>query len=357
MAGALIIIVALLSVSNVTFIANLNSWAKTAGYSGGDYYHYIIETAKAQGFNPNPGFNWYDTYGMVVIMAAGLTWTYWSGFIGGEIKRAGQIMTQLIIMGCSLVFAVVLYLLMGFGLTNIIGSEFYASATYLASNNPNLVETSMSPFLTFFSSMAWPQYSLLLSIIFLISWSATTVTYILINVIAPVRVIFAASFDRLLPTWFSEVSERTHTPLKAAIFCGFVGAAQTIAWRFVPGFSTMILSSTMGTVPAVVLSLIAAIVLPFRKRTKSIYDLSPAKALKLGGMPLMSLSGLIGIVFLLSEFYYWWTVPSLGMASPTAVTYVVGVYIVLAVYYFAARAYRKGQGVNLDIAFAQIPPE
>lgn len=237
------------------------------------------------------------------------------------------------------------------------GTEFYTDATYLVSNNPGLLKTSMSPYLTFFATIARPDISLPLAFIVLIAFGATAVSYIFINLIAPIRVIFAASFDRLLPTAFSDVSERFHTPVKAALFCAVVGAMQTVAWRFVPGFSTMILSSTMGTLPALILSLLAAVVLPFRKRTKSIYELSPAKGLKIAGIPLMSICGVIGIGFLLSEFYYWWTVPSLGMASPTAVMYVVGVYIVLAAYYFIARAYRKSQGVDLDMTFAQIPPE
>lgn len=98
-------------------------------------------------------------------------------------------------------------------------------------------------------------------------------------------------------------------------------------------------------------------VLPLRKKTKSIYELSPVKGLKVGGIPLMTLTGVVGIVFIASQLYLDFTTPSLGLAAPTALTYVVGVYAVLAIYYFAARAYRKRQGINLGLTFAQIPPE
>lgn len=91
--GGLIIIFTLLSVNNSTFIANLNTWAQQAGFSG-DYYQYIIDTARAQGFNGNPGFSWYATYGMLVIIGSGTSWSFWSSFVGGEIKRAGAIRTR-----------------------------------------------------------------------------------------------------------------------------------------------------------------------------------------------------------------------------------------------------------------------
>ena len=37
---------------------------------------------------------------------------------------------------------------------------------------------------------------------------------------------------------------------------------------------------------------------------------------------------------------------------------IFGVTIALAiVYYFAAKAYRRSQGVDIDLAYAEIPPE
>jgi len=47
-----------------------------------------------------------------------------------------------------------------------------------------------------------------------------------------------------------------------------------------------------------------------------------------------------------------------GLSDKTKMFTIFGVTIALAiVYYFAAKAFRRSKGVNIDLAYAEIPPE
>lgn len=76
------------------------------------------------------------------------------------------------------------------------------------------------------------------------------------------------------------------------------------------------------------------------------------RKLQLGGVPLVSVMGLIGLVYVSYIAYSFW------MATVD-----VGRYTILAmalsgliIFYFA-KWHRKSQGIDLELIFKQIPPE
>jgi hypothetical protein len=93
--------------------------------------------------------------------------------------------------------------------------------------------------------------------------------------------------------------------------------------------------------------------LPYRK--KEIYDVSPAKR-SIAGVPLITISGAITAVFILFLAYEYAVWPQFGISSPAMLFLNFVVIPVGFLVYYLIRAVRKRQGINIDLAFMEIPP-
>jgi len=104
-----------------------------------------------------------------------------------------------------------------------------------------------------------------------------------------------------------------------------------------------------------VITCLAGALLPFR--AKEVYEASPGAKYKIGGVPVVTILGLIGFVFGAIMVMLFMLYPELGLTSGLAYTVVAGVLIVSAVWYFLAKAAQRRRGINVDYAFKEIPPE
>ncbi len=55
--------------------------------------------------------------------------------------------------------------------------------------------------------------------------------------------------------------------------------------------------------------------------------------------------------------YFYIAIPSLGILNPIPLAVVIGIYVVLAVYYYINKLWKKKMGIEVDLAFREIPPE
>ena len=77
---------------------------------------------------------------------------------------------------------------------------------------------------------------------------------------------------------------------------------------------------------------------------------------KVAGIPVMSIAGAIGALLCLIMFYYAFTVPELGMITVPMEVALVVLFVVGFIIYYAVKAYRKKQGINMDLAYKEVPP-
>jgi hypothetical protein len=104
--------------------------------------------------------------------------------------------------------------------------------------------------------------------------------------------------------------------------------------------------------------MLAAIILPYRKSIKGIWETSPASKYKIAGIPAIVVLGVIGFLFNAWMMWYYAFFPEIyWAASPPMVTLAVAEILFIILLYFAIRAYRRRQGIDIDIAFKSIPPE
>jgi amino acid transporter len=150
------------------------------------------------------------------------------------------------------------------------------------------------------------------------------------------------------------VNPRFHTPVKATILTVFGGLVflYLTTKSFLGTYDNSIVAWTSGYL----IVMIAAIVYPFLN--KKLFDQSPTIVTRrIGGIPLMSVLGVVGTLALIVVFYYLIIDPSVSGATTTGMEVIAVVYVVSIVAYFGARAYRKSHGIDVSLAFREIPPE
>jgi basic amino acid/polyamine antiporter, APA family len=189
------------------------------------------------------------------------------------------------------------------------------------------------------------------------------------------RILFAMSFDRVLPTPFANINDRFHSPIIAVIATGAVAILGCFSESgIVDAGGTLnkggntILSQILGSGGGVqitdfydsfffTLFTLSLVILPLRASRKSIFDTAPYKPGGKWGMVVIGAAGFIGNLFVDYEFGI---APggdfALASSSPTwyAVTFAIGVAVVgVAIFYI----HRLRKGINYSTIFTQIPPE
>jgi len=349
--GLAVMAVILLTVPREVFMAQFNAFAQPfTGQS--DSYSYIIREAAAQGMEYPGSYSWASTMPVIpAIMASGM-WTWWSVAFTGEVKGAAtrrhwysMLWAAIIQYGLLILMVLLIY--------NTIGEQFIGSANYLYSVAPDKYAIPVAPMLPLLAGII--PGGLILPWFIVLTFITWTPLIHFIQLVQPVKALFAWSFDRLLPAKVSEVNERTHTPLIAILICTLLGVV-FFAWAVWGAgfFELLILAGLCGAVVMFLMGM-TAIVFPYKKR--ELYQGSPAR-MELGGIPLCTIAGVFTVIAMLFVAYTYVTDARLGMTKPVeGLTMTFGILVGGIIYYYLCRAYRARQGINLDYLFKEIPPE
>jgi hypothetical protein len=140
------------------------------------------------------------------------------------------------------------------------------------------------------------------------------------NMVASTRVMFAMSYDRMLPGFVARVSRRWGTPI-IAIAIVYIGSL-IMGWLyFFSTFSKLTLDMPLMTSIAFAASTLAGMLFPYLKSTKQIYADSPISKYKLGNIPLITIAGALGLVYFAIMFYLYITDDRYGVNSPLSAAY------------------------------------
>jgi APA family basic amino acid/polyamine antiporter len=174
------------------------------------------------------------------------------------------------------------------------------------------------------------------------------------------RVIFAAAFDRVLPSWAANISAKRRVPYGALILMIVPSIVISAIYAYKPTFTSVFLDATAVLALTFFATTVAAIILPWRR--KDLYDASPIANYKVAGIPAITIVGVITGAFLL--FMLWeWSFNSADLygttfsSTPNSVYYFVATYAVAVVIYVVARVVRKRQGIDLARIHHEIPVE
>jgi amino acid transporter len=273
--------------------------------------------------------------------------------IGGEVKKVNR--SQLFGMLGAVIATGLVIALFALLSNKDFGYSFQGAVAYNALV-PGGPTTSTAPYFAVLAGIL--GHNVFLSVIILATFAAWIWFWIPAEMAYTTRSMIAWSFDRVAPDKLGFVSETFHTPVVAigVSTAGAVVFMWLIAFKAV-AFLTFIevLLVVWGTV------MIAAVVFPLRR--KQLYDSSPAKNFKLFGIPVMPVAGAISAVFMAVMFYLLWkdAIAAGPLIKPSKMP--VEFWITLAAvvlgtgWYLWIKAYRKRRGINIRLAFQQIPIE
>ncbi len=273
--------------------------------------------------------------------------------IGGEVKKVRR--SQLLGM-IGAVVATGLVIALFAVLSNKDFGYTFQGAVAFNSLTGSAATTSTAPWFAVLAGIL--GHNVLLSGVILATFAAWIWFWIPAEMAYTTRSMIAWSFDRVAPDKLGFVSETTHTPVVAIGIStgGAVVFMWLIAFKAV-AFLTFIevLLVVWGAV------MISAVLFPLLR--KRLYASSPARNFRILGIPVMPASGAISAVFFGWVFWLLWEDPNAAgplikpSKMPVEAWITLGAIVAGAAWYLGAKTYRKRRGIDISLAFQQIPIE
>jgi APA family basic amino acid/polyamine antiporter len=361
LAGLAIVCILLAVYSQSDFHQAFNREAAALFGAKGDAYQQTIDAASKGGFSPQAfgTFALVPTLLVLPYLAFYLLWPTWGATLYGEVRGAKDIRKPFWSMFWGLWVTIALVVLVILLMLKTIGWDFYYAANAAYWNNLYAVSGAVAPPVPIWPyPVMWAGFlvdnhlfqAVLITVMALwfFGWAGTLF-------LSSTRVIFAAAFDRVLPSWAANISAKRRVPygslalmIVPAIIVSWLYAYKPSVQAFTYDATAVIALTFLGTV-------ISAIILPWRR--KDLYDASPIVRYKVAGIPLITIAGIVSAVFLLGMLYEWAHWSLYGSNSPDSAKYLLVTYIAAVVIYVVARVVRRRQGIDLNRIHHEIPVE
>jgi APA family basic amino acid/polyamine antiporter len=347
--GSFVTLIVLLTTSKSEFIERFNSFM--ADRADGQTYDSILAAADKAGYVDKAS----TLSALILAIPIGyyiyIGFTY-SAYIGGEVKEPGRTQPRIIV--ATLAFAAAMYLVCLWRFYEIVGQDFINSVVFLNDNTGKGSGLPLDPVLNLFTGVMTGNE--ILNVIMALSFFLWN--FLLLFVIATVitRNLFAWSMDRVMPDAVTKVDRRFHSPWVATLIV-IVGSEILLALYVFTTFFQQVSNYIVLYSIAFWVTSFAAIMLPYRR--PEIYNSAPDFVRrKIGGVPVLLLFGIGNLVLFSLVLYSAFKLPAFsGPTGTDAVLFVVGVYLAGLLVYLGARAVRKRRGVDLDLAYKEIPPD
>jgi amino acid transporter len=320
------------------FAQNLNE------LSGPGSYGKVLALGTAGGGDLSPAFSLRDTLFFMIWPAFSVPFAVLSTSFSGEIKnvRRGQLYG---ISGAIVVSGLIFIGLMYFG-RGAVGSEFLRASTFADPAQYPLP----SPFINTLASVtAGPVLMTILIGLWVPLFNAYAAG---VAVVYTSRAMFAWSLDGVVPAKLNEVSARHHSPTWAIVATAAIGLISVALFAFT-GLVT-ILSGLIGIGTAFLAVAIIGALFPFINRDA--YEGSTA-AVEIGGVPVVTIAGVVAAVFMGYVVYRAWIDDHFGANSYGSRWVNAGVIIFSFVLFYAAKWYRRRQGIDINERYREIPVE
>jgi basic amino acid/polyamine antiporter, APA family len=338
--------------SSGDFQSHFNDLSHKFGGSGNTYQAVIDKVSGSIATSPQPG-NLDATLPSIFVIMVFMMWNWWSVYLSGELKSASNRNRQLGIMFTALAWDVV-FICVGVLLIYKVAGYPFMSAVNTAGNSAYVIPTG--PWYHFLAALTAniPVLTVLIVGSFLF-WSLPAMVG---NTFMPVRTVFAWAFDRLLPAKLADVNARTHSPVPAILLVMGLVTAMLI-WSIVATtFQTWLALGVLAGVVTVWIVSVAAFTFP--ERRPDLYRGSPANV-SVAGIPLLKI--VAPLSFLVVSFLTYLTLKYPALAIGTTdhwwwvPTFMGAIVVVGLVVYYGAKFVRKGQGVDIDLVYKELPPE
>jgi APA family basic amino acid/polyamine antiporter len=315
-----------------------------------DAYAGTIATALKNGVAVHPSFSFSATIPIIAVFATTAIFSYWSTFVGGELRQASTIKTAnnmalggvvplILVAICTLVFF------------KTFGSDFLRAA-----NGGGLPAAVNTPGTTFFYlsgiSVGSTAYTLIVFILYIVFWPL--ITYI--SSLQQTRAIFAMSFDGVLPKGVTRVNRFGCPDL--ALLISLLMSAAVFIWAVYDqtGFFIVLAYALLVQLIAMGLVGLAGVLAPILR--PELYRASTSQK-TFAGVPLVQIAGAGAIA---TGAFVWWAYLHYDQLGANAnlgklFGWTIGPAVLGALFYLVAAAVKKSRGTDITLVYREIPPE
>jgi amino acid transporter len=279
-----------------------------------------------------------------------------ANFSGGELKRPASTFTRSVM--AVLVFATAMFVICWLALRHLVGIPFLHAAGVLSTNDASTwghVTGGASPLVQFYAFVVTgnPVIQFILACGFAIAFAVIIPAQVQVFS----RIVFAMSFDRLLPAGLAKVNARTHAPLRSIGLSIVFGILVTYLAIFSSTYVDLARNLTLVFQAIFVLASGVGIALPWRK--KELFDSSP-KVIRgtWFGVPAIAVVSAISLVVNLYLLILFATKSQTsGGYDTTSIVGLVLVAVTGLVIYASAKYGLSRKGLDLDMTMTELPPE
>jgi APA family basic amino acid/polyamine antiporter len=346
--GTIVLIGVMATSTNAGFITSFNAVAAKYGTS----YTGIVSSATKAGYS-SPGFSIGATLLSTVFIYEYLT-TAWPTQTAGELKSANKSLIFSILGGIGISY--VLFMLITALYDNVFGASFTNAITWLATNQPSSYPLPASPYLLYLVSfLSNNPIVLVLVSACLIAWGIGLLPNFFMIITRP---LFAYSFDRIIPSKFASVSDRTHTPVFSMVVILILAEIALLIENYAGSLIGAFVNVAVWIVVYFIFTMITAVVFPFIKK-----DLFQSKTgfikAKLGPVPIITIAGVVALIGFADALITYLQYPALsGPVTVASNSFFIGFLILVTLLYFGSYWYRKQrEGIDISLNFKVIPPE
>jgi amino acid transporter len=329
------------------FMADTLHWGK------GHAYQEILALAQAKGFHGVPLSRTSVKSSFLIGPVLAYTFMYiaWTGTLAGEIKGVGRFKNAFGMYWGGNLFSMLVCAGFLWLLLSRIGNVFFTSANYIWASG-NAGDMPVAPYYGLFllalskNPWAWLWIALGLNAWFWI-WPTN-------NMVGSTRVMFAMSCDGMLPSWVARVSRRWGAPVVAIGIC-YVGCL-IMGWLYLfTDFARLTLDMPLMSAIAFAASTLAGTLFPYLKTTRHIYKDSSVARYKVLGIPLITVAGVLGLIYFAVIFRLYLTDGRYGVNDRLSAVFILASIAVSVLIYLGCRYYRRQGGIDIDRVFRDIP--
>jgi len=326
------------------------AWDK---FMGAGSYAGRIALAEENGMviNPNVG----------IMTLAGLIMGFWifygyyiPTFFAGEVKQAES--TLISGSWASLLVTWAIFVVAALLLQRLVPLEWIAAESYLS--NAGVVDANPMPWITFYAAILSPN--ILLLWIVAIAWVYTLINLAQTYFFYCSRIIFAWSFDRLIPEKVCYIHPTLNSPIIAILIItliaeiGVIDASGLLWAGSVMGAQ---LNFVFFAACTMLVPVLAITMFPFTK-PDLFENASAFVKRRIGNLPVITVVGAITFLFLLWLIVASFLFPAVGgRISATTLGILFGFVISGLIVFYVARSYRMSkEGIDINWTFQSVPP-
>jgi basic amino acid/polyamine antiporter, APA family len=309
-------------------------------------------TAPAFGFSPIGA-----SLLLVPMLMFYLLWPNWGASLYGEIRGASDFKRVFRGMFFGLWITVTLSVIFLLLVTKTMGNDFYnnANALYWSAYYGGKVAPAIPiwPYPVLFAG--WLIHNAVFQAALILVMSLWFFGWVGTLFLSSTRVIFAAAFDRVLPDRAAEVSEKRKVPVYSLLLMLLPAVVVSAVYAYSLTFQSYTLDATLVIAVTYLFSAIAVVLLPFIK--PDLWRASPASKIKLFGVQIVPVAGVVTIGLLGFNLYQWLTNAAYGVNNKGSLVFMGAMYVLAIAVFVIARLVRRRQGIDLGLINKEIPVE